>query len=335
MFYAAAQASMGDLQLWLKGVEAYQQAPHPAPPSSPKVIWEQGAARVLDYTQVEGDTLLLVVPSHINRSTILDLLPHNSFMRALAEQFPAWLLDWGLPGTSEKEFTFDDYITTYVVPVIAQARRKYKRVVLLGYCMGGLSALAAAALEKVDALILMATPWDFYAYPVPTRLGLANMTASYQPWINQGNALTVDMIQTLFSLMQPMAVFEKFKKAGKDGCDELFVAIEDWLNGGIELPAHVAQTCLIDWFQNNATYRGSWSVDGTIVKPEGINVPALVVLPERDQVVPLRAAQPLVDFLPQGEPLPVPLGHVGMIVGRQSASLVREPILAWLRGQFS
>jgi hypothetical protein len=58
-----------------------------------------------------------------------------------------------------------------------------------------------------------------------------------------------------------------------------------------------------------------------------------VVLPERDVIVPLAAAQPLVDYIPNAEPLPVPLGHIGMIVGREAQALVHDEIILWLTAQ--
>ena len=73
-----------------------------------------------------------------------------------------YLLDWGWPGEVERSFSLTDYIAGRLERAIAAMPGP---VVLAGYCMGGLLALAAALRlpDKVSALALLATPWDFHA----------------------------------------------------------------------------------------------------------------------------------------------------------------------------
>jgi polyhydroxyalkanoate synthase len=328
--HAASGAGLDEFQTWLNGVAAYQNAPLlPATPPVP-VVWEEGITRVFNYTTTDtrsADTVVVILPSLINRSTILDVLPDLSMARALAQHHAVWLVDWGAPGETEKTFTVDDYIMQRVLPVLALARAQHKKVVLLGYCMGGLLALGAAMHAPLDGLVLLATPWDFYAYPMPVRVGLAQMTAGFLPWLHSGQPLTVDMLQMLFTLLQPMAVFDKFKKVGRSqdqggGYDDLFVAIEDWVNDGVPLAPRVAETCLIDWFQNNTTYAGGWMVGGRAVCPQAITAPTLLLVPDADRIVPAAAALPLADFIPNADIRRVAPGHVGMVAGRTAARTV-------------
>jgi poly(3-hydroxyalkanoate) synthetase len=263
-----------------------------------------------------------MLPSLINRSTILDVLPDLSMVRALAQHHAVWLVDWGAPAAAEQTFAVDDYIMQRVLPVLALARARHKKVVLLGYCMGGLLALGAVMHTPVDGLMFLATPWDFYAYPMPVRVGLAQLTAGFLPWLRSGQPLTVDMLQMLFTLLQPMAVFEKFKKVGQEGCDELFVAIEDWVNDGVPMAPRAAETCLIDWFQNNSTYAGAWAVGGRPVVPQSITAPTLLLMPDADRIVPAAAALPLADFIPNADIRRIAAGHVGMVAGRSAPRIV-------------
>ena len=323
--HAATSAGLNEFQTWLSGVEAYQNAPPYTPMPSVLSVWQSGSTQVFDYTTASTgnpDTVIIVLPSLINKSTVLDLLPDVSLLRTMAQHHAVWLLDWGMPAADERTFAVDDYITQRVLPVIGEARARHKKVLLLGYCMGGLMALAGAACTKVDGLMLLATPWDFYAYPMPARVGLAQLAAGFQPWLQAGHPMTIDMLQMMFALLQPMAVFDKFKKVARDGCDATFAALEDWLNDGVELPAKVAQTCLMDWFQNNSTYAGDWSVGGQAVHPQTITAPALLMVPDNDRIVPAAAALPLADFIPNTELRRVLLGHVGMIVSRAGQKTV-------------
>ena len=146
----------------LAGIAAYRRHPHSRTLADPPVIWREGSARLLDYGRL-ADPPVLFVPSLVNRAQVLDLDEGASLMRWLAGQgFRPLLLDWGWPGEAERHFTLTDHIA-------GRLERAMDAVpggmVLAGYCMGGLLALAAAQRrpQRVRALALLATPWDFHA----------------------------------------------------------------------------------------------------------------------------------------------------------------------------
>ena len=85
---------------------------------------------------------VLFVPSLVNRAYVLDLVPGRSMLRWLAGAgVRPLLLDWGWPGAVERGFTLTDYIAGRLERA---SRRSGAPVVLAGYCMGGLLAVAAA-----------------------------------------------------------------------------------------------------------------------------------------------------------------------------------------------
>src|SRR3546814_15036385 len=71
----------------------------------------------------------------------------------------------GMPGDMEQRFDLTAYIARLRRALAALHRQAGRPPVLLGYCMGGNLALAAAlqAPDDVAALALLATPWDFHA----------------------------------------------------------------------------------------------------------------------------------------------------------------------------
>lgn len=328
---AWAAVSLDDTSTWLAGVAAYHEAPLTPLPAPAPVLATYGAARLLDYRGPQSAPLVLVVPSLINRAHILDLLPENSFLRGLANTHGVWLLDWGSPGPDEQQYGVDDYLAKVLLPALNDARQTGRKIILLGYCMGGLLAMAAAALrpDQVDKMVLMATPWDFGAYPLSTRFGMLQWSNALLPWLAGGKMLTVDHIQTLFTLLQPFAVYDKYKKVSKTGCDRLFVAVEDWLNDGVPLAPKVAYACLNDWFQLNVTGAGAWRVLDQAIVPASVTCPTLVVVPGKDQVVPAAVAAPLGGLLPSATVLNVPFGHIGMIVSQRAATDVLPKISDW------
>ena len=145
----------------------YVRETEPAP-----LAWQSGSTRLLDYgTRNVCGLPVLVVPSLINRYYILDLRSGHSFLRTLESLgFRPFVVDWGCPGPDEARFTLTDYIAGRLDQALDAVRAITGQApVVLGYCMGGLLALALAVRRQPDirALGLLATPWDFSAGAPP------------------------------------------------------------------------------------------------------------------------------------------------------------------------
>ena len=150
-------------------------------------------------------------------------------------------------------------------------------------------------------------------------------------------ALPVELVQSLFFMLDPFLGQRKFVRfAGLDPAgDEArgFVALEDWINDGVPLPIAVARECLRSWYGDNAPGRGLWQVAGRDVRPQQLRLPALVVIPGHDRIVPPASAEPLAAAIPNAEVLRPPLGHIGMMSAARAPELLWTPIAAWLKAQ--
>ena len=149
---------------FLTGIEGYRAHPYRRRLEDPPVLWQAGTTRVLAFGGDGSGAPVLLVPSLINRAYILDLTTERSFARYLRQQgLRPYLLDWGAPGREERDFGLDDYILGRLAPALEAVRRDAGRpVVLAGYCMGGTMVLPLGARADVAALVLLATPWDFW-----------------------------------------------------------------------------------------------------------------------------------------------------------------------------
>lgn len=322
------------------GVNAYRHHPYQRQLADPPTLWESGATRLLDYGPADGHPVLFV-PSLINRAYILDLSKRRSLMRWLAAEtgLRPLLVDWRGPGPAERNFSLTDYITGPLAGALDQAITAGGRPVpVVGYCMGGLLALALAAHRPADVtgLGLLATPWNFHAERVAQAQALARAVEATAPLLEAYGELPVDIIQSMFAALDPFMVsrkFIRFATAQQDSqAAEEFVALEDWLNDGVPLSGPVARECMGGWYGRNTPHQGLWEIAGATVRPEAIDIPARVLIPQQDRIVPPASAQALADALPNAEASSPPLGHIGMVAGSRARVLVWEPLAKWLHG---
>ena len=230
----------------IAGIAAYRRHPYRRTLPDPPAVWSEGDTRLLDFGG-RGPRVLFV-PSLINRATVLDLAPGRSMLRFLAQNGARpLLLDWGWPGPAERRFGLTDYIAGRLERALAAQRTP---VVLAGYCMGGLLALAAALRrpDRVRALALIATPWDFHASASGRAAAAAALLPGLEPIMEATGTLPTDLLQTLFAGLDPFGIAQKYRAFARlDPASEragLFVALEDWLNDGVPLAALLPRVVL-------------------------------------------------------------------------------------------
>ncbi|UCH76071.1 MAG: alpha/beta hydrolase [Rhodospirillales bacterium] len=320
----------------LAGIEKYRHHPWRRDVADAPTLWRDGSTALRDYGGV--GTAALFVPSLINRAYILDLSERHSLLRWLSRNgVNPWLVDWGYPGEAERRFDLDAYIAGRLVRALdATVELTGGPVALVGYCMGGLLALALARLrpQHVTGVALLATPWDFHAGDGARARALAALAPALEPQLQLFGTLPVDSLQMLFAGLDPFGIQRKFEAfAELDPASErarLFVALEDWLNDGIPLAAPVARECLVGWYGENGPARGEWMVAGSPVDPARLDVPALALMPEKDRIVPPQSAAALAAALPRCTALTISAGHIGMVVGSGMRKAVWEPLRRWI-----
>lgn len=324
------------LGILLTGIERYRQHPWRRDVNNPPAEWHEGTTALRNYGG-KGPPVLFV-PSLVNRSYILDLSRRQSLLRWLARRdVNPWLVDWDAPGPEERAFTLDDYVAGRLAKAIdVVAARAGRPVVVVGYCMGGLLALAAALLRRdaVAGLGLLATPWDFHAGDGARARALAALVPMLEPQLSLFGALPVDTLQGLFAGLDPFAIQRKFESFARLDPDSprarLFVALEDWLNDGVPLAAPVARECLIGWYGENRPALGTWTVGGTRIDPAAFEGPALALIPARDRIVPPESAAALAEGLPNCQTVSPGAGHIGMVVGTGMRESAWRHLARWI-----
>jgi polyhydroxyalkanoate synthase len=290
----------------LVGLRAYEQAPRrERSPRKPEVARVRGAA-LRDHG---GDgPPAVVVPSLINPPRILDLDEEVSLMGAIAPiGRRALLLDWG-QADERAELSVAGHIEELLLPLL---RSIGEPVALVGYCLGGTMAIAAANLAPVERLVTLAAPWNFERYPESSQRALQDMWRHSQAAAKSLGALPMEVLQAAFWSLDPERTVRKFAEFGRldpaSAEARRFIELEEWANEGEPLPYPAAKELVEELFAADRPGSGAWTVGGQPVSDK-LAIPTLHLTAERDLIAPPQTVA-------SGEVEPIRSGHVGMIVG--------------------
>ncbi len=296
----------------LVGLKNYESIPRdPAVPPKPEIARVRGAC-IRDHGG-SGPPVLLV-PSLINPPRILDLDPEVSLTSAIVQMNRrALLLDWG-SANERKELDVAGHVEHLLLPLL---RSISEPVALIGYCLGGTMAIAAANLAPVERVVTLAAPWRFADYPDASRSALNDMWHHSKAASNTLGALPMEVLQAAFWSLEPQRTVKKFAGFGRldPGSPEArrFIALEDWANEGEPLPFPAARELIEDLFGQDRPGSGAWTVAGHNVT-DAPTAPALHILAGHDRIAPAATA-------PSGHHVAIASGHVGMIVGSARTKL--------------
>jgi polyhydroxyalkanoate synthase subunit PhaC len=294
----------------LAGLRAYESAERqPRLPAKPEIARVRGAC-LRDHGGSGPPALL--VPSLINPPRILDLDPDVSLTAAIARMGRrALLLDWG-SADERADLSVAGHIEQLLLPLL---REIGEPAALIGYCLGGTMAIAAANLVLVERLVTLAAPWNFAHYPERSRVSLQEMWHSAEPAARNFGALPMEVLQAAFWSLDPERTVKKFAKFGEidPTSDEArrFVELEEWANEGEPLPYPAARELIEDLFGRDVSGSGAW------IGTDKLRVPTLHLTAERDLIAPPATVA-------AGEAVGIPAGHVGMIVGSARERLHAE-----------
>jgi polyhydroxyalkanoate synthase subunit PhaC len=299
----------------LAGLKAYETAPRAAPPPPKPEIARSGGACLRDHGGSGPPAVL--VPSLINPPRILDLDPQVSLADATARMNRrALLLDWGIAG-ERRGLDVAGHVEGLLLPLL---RSIGEPCALIGYCLGGTMAIAAANSAGCERVATLAAPWRFSLYPERSRAALTDMWRHSQPAAAELGALPMEVLQAAFWSLDPERTVRKFAEFGRldpaSAEARRFVELEDWANEGEPLPYPAAQELIENLFGRDLAGSGEWRVGGCAVTDE-LDVPRLHLLAEHDRIAPA-------DTAPAGQSVRIAAGHVGMVVGSARKRLHQE-----------
>jgi polyhydroxyalkanoate synthase len=321
---------------------------YPVAQTPKETIWTLNKARLYRYTAVVPTEQrypipLLLVFAIMNRPTILDLRPGNSFVEYMVGKgFDVYLLDWGAPGPEDRNMKFDDYVLEY----LPRAIRKMKRVAgseefsMLGWCLGALISTMYAALrpDGLRNLILLTAPLDFS----DTECG------GFARWVNEHNFDADRLVETFGNM--PGELIDYGAKALKpvenyigsymrlwDNLDdpkivESWHAMNTWVTDLIPMSGAAFRQLIVEFYRENRLMEGTLTLRGERVDVSQIRANFLNVIAQADHIVPPPESETLVERIASQdkEQIMVPGGHIGIMAGSGAMKRTWPQIESWL-----
>ena len=317
MFKASSQM----FQEALSGVKSYHDSDIEPFHREMDIVFEINKTRVLKPKAWKGEAYVLLVPSLINSWHIFDIEQDHSLMACLYDNgLVPLVIEWADPQDS---FSFETYITEHLKPICDALDIES----IIGYCMGGTMIAALYCLYpdlKIDKAILIAPPWDFDYQTPDQRMRIQSLAMQTHM---MGHKVPRDYIQSLFWAVDPLQVFKKFQKFPKIANPQRFVRVEDWLNEGQEVSRSVIQTCLFDWYRDNAITKGEWVVDNAVIDDQSLPKKTIIVAGEKDHLVPFESLEQLTL---NRDVVTVDTGHIGLMASDKSVTKAWQPIVNFL-----
>lgn len=310
----------------LKGLRRYQDAARLSPREPTPVSDREGSTLLRDYGGPVGATPLVFIPSLINPPDVLDLDEDRSLVRWLAAQgHRVLMVDWAVPDEEARALDLTGHVEERLLPLL---RRLGRPAVLIGYCLGGTLAIAAAGAAGAAGVAAIAAPWRFANYGEATRTAARKLWRGAGPACEATGLVPMEFLQALFWQLDPartIAKFERFAHLDGDPAEAAaFLRLEDWANAGAPLPLGAAAQ-LFEWIGGaDLPGSGRWLVAGQVVRPESIGCPAVAFVSRSDRIVPSATSPTLSDCRI------VDAGHVGMMIGRTSFETLWQPLNKWV-----
>lgn len=319
-------------QFALAGLRKYQEAPRrPRPPQVHDYV-AHGRAKLLHKCAANARSNrapVVLIPSLVNPPHILDLSPEKSLAAFLSTRgHDPWLVDWGIPDARDAGENLGDHVLDLLKPLLQQLDRP---PVLVGYCLGGTLAIAAAQHCHVKAVATIAAPWDFSSYPEADSKEIADLWTGAKSMCEKLGYVPMEVLQSGFWALDPARTIRKFAAFAHMEIDtaaaDAFIAVEDWANEGAPLTWSAGRDLFENFYAANVTGTESWQIAGKALALSEIDVPTLSIRSSKDKIVPA-AASPVF-----AQNLDLDLGHVGMIVSEKAPERMWEPLSDWLSTQ--
>ena len=312
-----------------------------------EVVHRRGKLEVRRYHSTDGATPspypipLLLVPPLMVKPFIFDLHPGRSMVSFLLRRgFAVYLVDFGEPDDADSYVTLDHYVLDWL-PAACRAVKSdagTRELSLLGYCMGGLFALAHVAANRdatVRNLVTIGAPVDMnkmglLAWVAKIAGGQADFLA------RQIGNVPGGLSSAVFRLLTPMKNVTRYADLFMNLWDHEYVngfdAMNQWINQFIDYPQAAFRQFVRDFVRHNKLVRGQLRFRGRVADLRRVRASMLVFAGRTDRIAPVAAVHAVLDAVGSDDKtfLVVRGGHMGVFAGSTAPEHVWRPAAEWL-----
>lgn len=328
----SAAITQNDAIEMMRGIQTYLRSESHVESHKTEVAWCENDAKLIKLAHqkgVQNTTPLILVPSLINKSYIFNLCKECSIIKWFHDQgIATYIFDWGALNKADSIETIAQQRLDPAIQYIKNQSHN-NTVNVLGYCMGGTILLSHNHLLKthINKIIVLAAPWDFAVENMTLSKYVRIASPLVMSELEKKQMLPAEWIQALFASIDPNGAAQKFIKFAKNEKTKkdknIFVAVEDWLNDGIDLPYEIAHECIQNWFTKNQLMN---------IENTKINTNIMIVASKKDKLVPYESAIAATKTL-HAKTIHVHeanTGHIGLVAGSNAHQEVWQPIKEWL-----
>jgi poly[(R)-3-hydroxyalkanoate] polymerase subunit PhaC len=311
-------------------------------PTPKTTVWSRGKVELWRYDTdaVRYRPPILLVPSVVSRNYVFDLHRGNSFVERLLEHgFAVYIIEWGIAGREESTNTLETYIDE-LLPALTKATCEdagSDDVTMLGYCFAGMLTLlylAGHPEAPVRNLVTLAPPVDYEPSSGMTKLFAPGRLEPEDVLDEDGN-VPGDVVREAFAMRKPTSDLVTYAtlwdNLWQDDYVEGHQAMAQFIREQVPLPGALLRQIVDKLIRGNELAAGGTELSGRRVELSDVTCPLLVVMAERDELVPVESTHALREFVgPNMEELTLPAGHVGLITGRKASTVTIPHIIGWI-----
>jgi polyhydroxyalkanoate synthase len=296
------------------------------------VVFQNDIMQVIQYnpsTEKVAERPLLIVPPCINKFYILDLQPHNSFVKYAVDQGnTVFLVSWLNASPEQSHLSWDDYVEQGVFEALNVAKEVTgsDRVNAVAWCVGGTilaSAMAVMAARKdnsISSATFLTTMLDFED---PGDLGIfidEEQVGKLIGQVQSEGVLSGKSLSTTFNMLRSndliwsYVVNNYLKGQAPAPFDILY-----WNSDPTNLPADMYCYYISNMYvENNLKEPGKLTICGESVDLSKIKTPCYFLSCIEDHIAPWESTFAATDLMPNVEFVLGASGHIAGVINPAS-----------------